>query len=806
MSLEITLTGQLAAQADSARADATDLPGRQASLVFAYLVAERDRPVPSEELADALWGGRLPPTWRPALRGVVSKVRDFLDQLGLPATGTLTSVAGCYRLTLPADTAVDVELAAGEADLARSALEAGDLARALAAAGRARAIAGRPLLPGHEGPWVEDRRAALRQVLIDGLEIQADVHLAAGSGEAAVGPARDLVALEPFRDSAHERLLRARAAAGDRGEALRVYDRYRRALAEELGVGPSPGLEAAYLELLHAEPLALASASAPAGRPAPAAAPVSGPFVGRGAELGRLRSAFTEAAAGLRRTVLVAGEAGIGKTRLGAELAALAGADGATVLSGRCDQYPGVPYLPLREALGRHLAAAPAERLRALRGPEAAELARRWPELAWRLPTAPAPPRADPRADRYLLFEALSWLLEAVAAGGPLLLLVDDLQGRRGQPAAAAQPGPRPPAGPAADRPAVPRRRAARPGQPGRRPRGPAAGAGGGARQPGRAGRRGRGHPGRGRRRRAAHRRRGGAGRRAQRAHPGQPVPGGRAAAAPGRARQPGQRSAGRGRDGPGHAGRPRQRPLGRRPAAGRPRRRGRVRARRRGRARRRVRPGRARPGGGPRPRQPAVHPRQGRRGPTGRRAGRRSRPLRLPPPAGPRRPLPRPARRRAGPGPAPGRGRPGRRGERPLVAGHGRGEVALDVDVGVVGDVEDDLDDPAPGELEAVRVGGADPVAAVVADAQALAAQREVSEHRPDLVLGHLLVVDVQLQGPDRLVMLTHPLLGELDPHDVPARGRDGRRDHLLGWDPEEVVDVAEPVVFDDQGVAAEA
>jgi DNA-binding SARP family transcriptional activator len=428
MSLEITLTGQLAAEAGGARADATDLPGRQASLVFAYLVAERDRPVPSEELADALWGGRLPPTWRPALRGVVSKVRDFLDQLGLPATGTLTSVAGCYRLTLPADTAVDVELAAGEADAARSALEAGDLERALAAARRARAIAERPLLPGHDGPWVEDRRAALRQVLIDGLEMLVDVHLAAGNGEAAVGPAKDLVALEPFRDSAHERLLRAHAAAGDRGEALRAYDRYRRALAEELGVGPLPELEAAYLELLHAEPPAPSPTAAPPGPPAPAS-PVTGPFVGRRLELGRLRSALTEAAAGHRRTVLVAGEAGSGKTRLGAELAALAAAEGATVLAGRCDQYPGVPYLPLREALGRHLAAAPAERLRALRGPEAAELARRWPELAWRLPTTPAPPRTDPRVDRYLLFEAVSWLLEAVAAGGPLLLVLDDLQG-----------------------------------------------------------------------------------------------------------------------------------------------------------------------------------------------------------------------------------------------------------------------------------------------------------------------------------------------------------------------------------------
>src|SRR4029453_15690806 len=142
MSLEITLTGQLAAQADGNRADATHLPGRQASGVFAYLVAERDRPVPAEELAEAVWGAALPPTWRPALRGVVSKVRDFLDLLGLPAADALPTPSGCYRLALPGDTPVDVELAEGEADTARRALGAGQPERALAAADRARAIAG----------------------------------------------------------------------------------------------------------------------------------------------------------------------------------------------------------------------------------------------------------------------------------------------------------------------------------------------------------------------------------------------------------------------------------------------------------------------------------------------------------------------------------------------------------------------------------------------------------------------------------------------------------------------------------------
>ena len=217
MSLEITLTGQLAAEADGNRADATDLPGRQASVVFAYLVVERDRPVPSEELAEAVWGGALPPTWRPALRGVVSKVRDFLDLLGLPAADTLTSSSGCYRLALPGEVAVDVELAEGEAEAARRALGAGQLDRALAAAGRARTIAGRPLLPGHDNAWVEDRRAALHQLLASCLELQVDAHLAAGQAPLAVGPAADLVALEPFRDSAYRRLLAAHRAAGDRG-------------------------------------------------------------------------------------------------------------------------------------------------------------------------------------------------------------------------------------------------------------------------------------------------------------------------------------------------------------------------------------------------------------------------------------------------------------------------------------------------------------------------------------------------------------------------------------------------------------
>jgi DNA-binding SARP family transcriptional activator/tetratricopeptide (TPR) repeat protein len=427
MSVRVSLAGRLEVETDGRTLDAARLPGRQGRVVLAYLVAERDRPVPSEELAEAVWGSAPPPTWQPALRGVVSKVRGFLEALELPADDMLTSVSGCYQLVLPDDATVDVELAAGEADAAARAFADGDLDRALEAAGAARALAGRPLLPGQEGGWVERLRAAWQQVLVRALQVVVDASLARGLGEAAVRPATELVALEPFRESAHLRLLRARAAAGDRAEALRVYDRCRRLLAEELGVDPSPELEAAYLELLRDGPDAAPRRQALLEGASAAGARGEEPFVGRGPELARLGAAWAGARAGRRRLVLVTGEAGIGKSRLAAELAALAERDGATVLLGRCDRQAGVAYLPLRAALGPYLAACPAERLRELVGPLGGELMRLWPELARRLPGLPAPTRGGPEEERYLLFEAVAGLLDAVASTGPALLAVDDL-------------------------------------------------------------------------------------------------------------------------------------------------------------------------------------------------------------------------------------------------------------------------------------------------------------------------------------------------------------------------------------------
>ena len=94
--------------------------------------------------------------------------------------------------------------------------------------------------------------------------------------------------------------------------------------------------------------------------------------------------------------MLIAGEPGIGKTRLAAELGRAVDLDGGFVLLGRCDDGLGVPYQPFVEALAHVVGHAPDAEVATLLGPGAGELSRLVPELAQRLPGL-RPPRAIPR-------------------------------------------------------------------------------------------------------------------------------------------------------------------------------------------------------------------------------------------------------------------------------------------------------------------------------------------------------------------------------------------------------------------------
>ncbi|TAM82391.1 MAG: helix-turn-helix transcriptional regulator, partial [Jatrophihabitans sp.] len=143
------------------------------------------------------------------------------------------------------------------------------------------------------------------------------------------------------------------------------------------------------------------------------------PLVGRALELETLRAALRHAGGGAASAVVVAGDAGVGKTRLLAELAELARAEGWLTLIGHCVDFDGAPppYLPFTEAFGRFAATEPEH---------AAELLDTHPAIRHLLPQRGAREGHD-RLDRGELFESVHDALAFPNADRPVLLIVEDV-------------------------------------------------------------------------------------------------------------------------------------------------------------------------------------------------------------------------------------------------------------------------------------------------------------------------------------------------------------------------------------------
>ena len=273
--MKVFLAGRIAVEAEGVVIDERHFPGRQGRLLFAYLVAQQGRPVPREELADVLWGDAPPATWDKALSVLVSKLRAVLGESGVDGATALTAAFGCYQLDLPVGTWVDVLVAESAAMEAEGLLETNEPQHATASAALAESLTRSPFLPGDDGPWVDEKRRELGEVRTRALSALAEASLRTDKPAEAARWAELAVDAEPFRESGYRRLMEAHVAAGNRAEALRVYERCRRLLAEELGAYPSPETESIYRSLLEA-PAGRAAAESPdatstAGRAAPPA-------------------------------------------------------------------------------------------------------------------------------------------------------------------------------------------------------------------------------------------------------------------------------------------------------------------------------------------------------------------------------------------------------------------------------------------------------------------------------------------------------------------------------------------------------
>ena len=250
MELRIYLAGRVAIECDGRWAGEDAFPGRQGVVLFARLALERGQAVSREELARMLWPGELPRAWESALQALASKLRALLGRAGLDKADALASALGCYQLQLPPGAWLDVEQAADAIHEAEGYLKANDLRACWASAQVAYHVARRPFIAGETLPWVEAQRERLAAIHARACECLAQAYVWNGEPQIAVDIARELTDLQPFRETGYQLLMHAHAAAGNRAEALRVYERCRALLSRELGVAPSQETQAVHREVL----------------------------------------------------------------------------------------------------------------------------------------------------------------------------------------------------------------------------------------------------------------------------------------------------------------------------------------------------------------------------------------------------------------------------------------------------------------------------------------------------------------------------------------------------------------------------
>ncbi|MEN3534724.1 BTAD domain-containing putative transcriptional regulator [Microbispora sp. ZYX-F-249] len=291
--------------------------------LLARLALSRGRVVPVDALTDALWGDEgedLPADAANALQIRVSKLRRALAAAGL-GTDVLVTQAPGYRLAASAE-AVDAHVFERLLVRAREETAAGNVTAAIGCLDEAlRLWRGPALADVGQTTWATTESARLEELRLGAVEDRIELLLESGGHNEAVADIERLVARHPLRERLHRLLMLALYRGGRQAEALAAYQALRRGLADELGIDPSPELQALAEAILRQQ---VPSAGGPPAAPARGRAPESADrlprrltsVIGRQDDVTTALERLAEA-----RVVTLTGPGGMGKTTLAFEIA-----------------------------------------------------------------------------------------------------------------------------------------------------------------------------------------------------------------------------------------------------------------------------------------------------------------------------------------------------------------------------------------------------------------------------------------------------------------------------------------------------
>ena len=412
--LHVSLLGEQAITTE--RTGSFRLRSARAVVLVAFLATHAGSPQPRARIAGLFWPESTDAQALTNLRRELHHLRQVLsDEPSLVVTPR--DLCWCDTETCR----VDVRIFDMERKAALAAAAADDSDGVLVHAARAIAEYRGDLLPGVYEDWLLDARAELERQCVGLCDLLCETRACSGDLTGAVDVARRRIQLQPLEEVGYRTLMQLQADLGDRAGAVSTYHHCASVLERELGVVPDATTRKAFQRLM-AQPGPAAGSRETieprAARPGAAGAQL----IGRSAELSLLQDGWRAAAAGRCGLVLVRGGAGVGKTRLVAEVAAMARLQGAVVASTQCFGTSG------------RLALAPvADWLRT----DAVQSAAATIDPVWRaevsrlIPAEGHPGRGRPQAmadawQRHRFFEGLARAL--IAVDRPMLLVLDNMQ------------------------------------------------------------------------------------------------------------------------------------------------------------------------------------------------------------------------------------------------------------------------------------------------------------------------------------------------------------------------------------------
>ncbi len=415
-----------------------DLGGPKQRAVLARLLLSPGVVVPVGRLAAGLWGDDPPASAAGTLQAYVSNLRKVLEPArpSGEAPSVLVTQAPGYLLAID-PSSVDSAVFESLVSQGAAAVRSGSWVQAVESLSAARSLWRGPALaePAFER-FAGAEVARLSELRLQGLEWWAEALLGAGRHAEVVPDLGPEVADHPLRPRLRAALMLALYRSGRQADALRVYREGRTVLRDELGAEPEPELQALEEQILLQDPAldwvppsrSVRGSGGSADQTTHETDDGVGVLVGRDAERASAERALITAASGRGGVVLVAGEAGIGKTRLAEEVAAAALERGAAVAWGRSFESEGTPaFWPWVEALRQLVpdVAAVSPLLEEL-GADGGSLVRLLPELAAVAPPAPEVVDDADEAVRFSLYGAVTRFVEAMAGRRPVVVVLDD--------------------------------------------------------------------------------------------------------------------------------------------------------------------------------------------------------------------------------------------------------------------------------------------------------------------------------------------------------------------------------------------